>query len=54
MLAIARLPIFALCTVNESRCFSVEAMQTIGLLVDEGVVLRDELPANLRRVNGGG
>lgn len=28
-------------------------MQTIGLLVDEGVVLRNELPADLGRIDGG-
>lgn len=32
--------------MDEGRGLSVEAMQTIGVLVDEGIVLRDELPAD--------
>lgn len=35
------------------RCFSVEAVQTIGLFVNKGVVLRDELPADFGRIDGG-
>ena len=37
--------------MDESRGFIVEAVQTIGVLVDEGVVLRDELPADFGRVD---
>ena len=47
MLTVTRLAILALRAVNEGRRFFVEAVQAIGLLVDEGVVLRNELPANL-------
>ena len=39
--------------MDESRGFIVEAVQTIGVLVDEGVVLRDELPADFGRIDGG-
>ena len=53
-MAIAWFPVLALSTMNESRSFSVETVQTIGLLVDESVILRNELPANFRRIDGGG
>ena len=33
--------------MDESRGFIVEAVQTIGVLVDEGVILGHELPADL-------
>lgn len=38
--------------MNKRRGFSVEAVQTIGLLVDKGVILRNELPADLGGVDG--
>lgn len=38
--------------MDESRGLVVEAVQTTGVLVDEGVVLRDELPADFRRTDG--
>ena len=39
--------------MNEGRCLGVKAVQTIGLLVDESVVLGNELPADFRRIDGG-
>lgn len=39
--------------MDKCRGFSVEAVQTIGLFVNKGVVLRDELPADFRRIDGG-
>ena len=38
--------------MDESGGLSIEAMQTIGVLVDEGVVLRDELPADFGGIDG--
>ena len=38
--------------MDERRGFIVETMQTIGVLVDEGVVLGDELPADFRGIDG--
>ena len=53
LLAKTWLAVLTLSTVNKRRCLGVEAVQTIGVLVDEGVVLRNELPADLGRVHGG-
>lgn len=53
LLAITRLRILPLQTVDKCRGFSVEAVQTIGLFVNKGVVLRDELPADFGRIDGG-
>ena len=53
LLAKTWLAVLTLSTVNKRRCLGVEAVQTIGVLVDEGVVLRNELPTNFGRVNGG-
>ena len=39
--------------MNERGRFGVEAMQTTGLLVDKSIVLRDELPADFGRIDGG-
>ncbi|KAI0676433.1 hypothetical protein C8Q78DRAFT_20238 [Trametes maxima] len=52
LLAETWLAILALGAVNERRRLVVEAVQTIGVLVDEGVVLRDELPAHFRGIDG--
>ena len=52
LLAKTWLAVLTLSTVDESRGFIVEAVQTIGVLVDEGVVLRDELPADFRGIDG--
>ena len=41
LLAKTWLAVLTLSTVNKRRCLGVEAVQTIGVLVDEGVVLRD-------------
>jgi hypothetical protein len=35
--------------MDEGGCFSIETMETIWLFVDEGIILRNELPANLGR-----
>ena len=53
LLAKTWLAVLTLSTVNKRRCLGVEAVETIGVLVDEGVVLRNELPADLGRVHGG-
>lgn len=57
-LTVTRFAILAFSAVNEGRAFGVETVQTIGLLVDEGVVLGHKLPSNLGRndfgVNCGG
>ena len=45
--------VFALGAVNECGSLGVETMQTIRVLVHEGVILRDELPADFRRIDGG-
>ena len=47
LLTEAWLAVLTLSTVDKSRGFIVEAVQTIGVLVDEGVVLGDELPPDL-------
>jgi hypothetical protein len=56
LLTVAWLAILTLCAMNEGRGFCVKTMQTIGLLVDKGIVLRNKLPSNFRRNNrrGGG
>ena len=51
LLAKTRLAVFALSAVDEGRRFGVEAVQAIGVLIDEGVVLRHELPADLRGID---
>ena len=38
--------------MDEGRGFCVETVQAVGVLVDEGVVLRDELPADFRGIDG--
>ena len=38
--------------MNECRLLLVEAMQAVGLFVDEGVVLGHELPTHLSGVGG--
>ncbi len=38
--------------MDEGGRLSIETMQAIGVLVDKGVVLRDELPADFGRVDG--
>ena len=40
--------------MDEGRGFCVETVQAVGVLVDEGVVLGDKLPADLRRNDAGG
>ena len=49
LLAETGLDVLSLCAMNEGGGFGVEAMQTIGLFVDMGVILRNELPSNLGR-----
>jgi hypothetical protein len=49
LLAIAWRSILALSAMNEGGGFGVKAMQTIGLLVDISVILRDKLPSNFGR-----
>lgn len=53
LLAVTRFAVLPLSSMNKSRGFSVETVQTIGLLIDESVVLRNELPADFGRVDGG-
>ena len=40
--------------MNEGGGFCVEAMQTIGLFVDKGIVLGNKLPADFGGDDGGG
>ena len=47
LLTVTRLAVLALRAVDEGRVFFVEAVQAIGLLVDEGIVLWNKLPADL-------
>ena len=47
-----RLHILSFGTMDKGGIFVVKAVQSVGLLVDEGVVLRHELPSNFRRNNG--
>jgi hypothetical protein len=55
-LTVARLGFLTFGAMHESGAFSVETMQTIGLLIDKGIILRNKLPSNFRRndvaVNG--
>ena len=51
LLTVARLSILPLSTVNKSRSFCVKTMQTIGLLVNKGIILRNKLPSDFRRNN---
>lgn len=53
-LAVTWYALFTLSTVDKSRSFSVEAMQTIGIFVNKSVILRDELPADFRRIDWSG
>ena len=57
MLAEARLALLTLCTMDKGGLFSVEAMQTIGMFVNKGIILRNKLPADFGRndvlMNGG-
>jgi hypothetical protein len=49
-LTVARLPILSLNAVDEGGRFGVKTMQTVGLLVENGVVFCNKLPTNFRRV----
>ena len=51
LLTVTRLAVLALRAVDEGGSFRVEAVEALGLLVDEGVVLRHELPADLGRIH---
>jgi hypothetical protein len=46
LLTKARFHVLSFSAMNECRVFVVETVKTMGLLVDKGVVLRHELPAN--------
>ena len=46
LLPITWAAIFALCTMDKGRVFGVKAVESVWLLVDEGVVLGDELPSD--------
>jgi hypothetical protein len=50
LLAVTGHNIFALRPMDKGRCFCVETMQTVGMLVDERVILWHELPSDLRRI----
>jgi hypothetical protein len=45
----ARLSVLALSAVNKGGSFCVETVQTMGLLIDKGIVLRNKLPPDFRR-----
>lgn len=49
LLSEARLNILSLHAVSEGGGFGIETMQTIGVFVDIRIILRNELPSNLRR-----
>lgn len=49
LLAIAWFAVLALGAMNEGGGFGVETVQPIGMLIDEGIVLRDELPSDFGR-----
>ena len=51
MLSISGLGIVSLSAMGESGVLGIEAVEAVGLLVYEIVILRDELPANFRRVD---
>lgn len=52
LLAETGLHILSFSTMDKSGIFVVKAVQSMRLLVDEGVVLRHELPPDFRRNNG--
>ena len=56
LLAVAGNAFLPFCAVREGGGFGVETMQTIGMLIDEGIIFSDKLPSNLVRndvgVNG--
>jgi hypothetical protein len=49
LLTVARFSILPLSTMNESRSFCVKTVQTIGLLVNKGIILWNKLPSDFRR-----
>jgi hypothetical protein len=49
LLTVAWLAVLALSAMDESRRFSIKTVQTIGLFIDESIVLGNKLPSNLRR-----
>ena len=57
MLAEAGLALLALCAMDKGGLFSIEAVQTIGMFVNKGIILRNKLPADFGRndvlMNGG-
>lgn len=57
MLAEAGLALLTLCAMDKGGLFSVEAVQTIGMFVNKGIILRNKLPADFGRndvlMNGG-
>lgn len=56
-MAIARFALLAFVAVNKGGGFGVEAVETIGLFVDKGIVLGNKLPPDFGRndvlVDGG-
>ena len=52
LLAETRLPILAFGAMNERGCLGVETVEPAGVFVDEGVILRHKLPADLGRIDG--
>jgi hypothetical protein len=48
LLTMTRLPILTLSAVNKGGSFCVETVQTMGLLIDKGIVLWNKLPPNFR------
>ena len=57
VLAEAGLAIFTLSAMDKGGLFSVKAVQTIGMFVNKGIILRNKLPADFGRndvlMNGG-
>ena len=51
LLTVAWLTILSFSAMDEGGVFIIKTMQTIGVFVDEGIVLRNKLPADLGRNN---
>lgn len=53
LLTVAWCDLLSLGTMNEGGCFSIKAMQSLWMFVDEGVILRHELPSDFGRNDRG-
>ena len=54
LLTITRFAILSLGAMDESGGFCVKTVQTIGLFIDKGIILRNKLPSDLRGDNRSG